>query len=67
MGSLCEGLLDAVIDGDVDALVVGRRFVFPQVSRVARNMIQHCQDAMGICRVKGLPNVFITFIYNPIG
>lgn len=28
-------------------------------------MIQHYQDAMAICRVKGPPDLFITFTCNP--
>ncbi|XP_028093750.1 uncharacterized protein LOC114293828 [Camellia sinensis] len=64
---LYQGIEDAVVAGDVDASVVGRRFVLPSsFSGGARSMIQRYQDAMAICRTIGAPDLFITFTCNPI-
>ena len=61
-----QGLEDAVLAGDTDASAVGRRFVLPSsFSGGSRNMIQHFQDAMAICRTIGNPDLFITFTCNP--
>lgn len=57
---------DAVTAGDVDSSVVCKRFILPSsFTRGPQNMIQHYQDAMAICRVKGPPDLFITFTCNP--
>ncbi|KAK4404429.1 hypothetical protein Sango_0811500 [Sesamum angolense] len=61
-----QGLEDAVVAGDTDASAVGRRIVFPSsFTGGPRNMKQHYQDTMAICRTIGTPNLFITFTCNP--
>ncbi|KAF8397618.1 hypothetical protein HHK36_016538 [Tetracentron sinense] len=63
---LYKGLEDAITAGDVNASAVGRRFILPSsFNGGLRNMIQHYQDAMAICRCKGPPDLFITFTCNP--
>lgn len=63
---LYKGLSDAVTAGEVDTSVVGRKFILPSsFTGGPRNIIQHYQDAMAICQVKGAPNLFIIFTCNP--
>ena len=63
---LYQGLEDAIVAGDTDASAVGRRFVLPSsFTGGPRNMMQHYQDAMAICRYLGPPDLFITFTCNP--
>ncbi|KAL0306165.1 UNVERIFIED_CONTAM: hypothetical protein Sradi_6033800 [Sesamum radiatum] len=63
---LYQGLEDAVVAGDTDASAVGRRIVLPSsFTGGPRNMMQHYQDAMAICRTIGTPDFFITFTCNP--
>jgi hypothetical protein len=45
---------------------VGQRIVLPASFRGSpRFMMQAYQDAMAIVQSKGIPNVFLTFTYNP--
>ncbi|KAK4400697.1 hypothetical protein Sango_1175800 [Sesamum angolense] len=63
---LYQGLEDAIVAGDTDASVVGRKIVLPSsFTGGPRNMMQHYQDVTAICRTIGTPNFFITFTCNP--
>ncbi|KAL0383214.1 UNVERIFIED_CONTAM: hypothetical protein Scaly_0608700 [Sesamum calycinum] len=65
-GDLYQGLEDAVVTGDIDAGAIGRRIVLPSsFTGGPRNMMQHYQDSIAICRVIGPPDFFITFTCNP--
>ncbi|XP_042067055.1 uncharacterized protein LOC121810326 [Salvia splendens] len=61
-----NGLAEAVLRGETDGSMHGKRIILPS-SFVggARYMIQNYQDAMAICRWFGYPNLFITFTCNP--
>jgi hypothetical protein len=53
-------------DVRLDLAQVGQRIVLPTSFRNSpRLMMQAYQDAMAIVRSKGIPNVFLTFTYNP--
>ncbi|KAG8372417.1 hypothetical protein BUALT_Bualt12G0064000 [Buddleja alternifolia] len=60
------GLEDAIVTRDTDASVVGRRIVLPS-SFIGgpRNMMQHYQDTLIICRAIGDPDFSITCTCNP--
>ncbi|KAM3034710.1 hypothetical protein ACUV84_028545 [Puccinellia chinampoensis] len=63
---LYDGLQDACRKGDTQTEQVGRRIVLPaSFTGSPRNKEQNYQDAMGICRWAGLPDLFITFTCNP--
>ncbi|KAK9275061.1 hypothetical protein L1049_022319 [Liquidambar formosana] len=63
---LYQGLQDAVIAGDSIPGAIGRRFILPSsFTGGPRNIIQNYQNAMGICRWAGPPDLFITFTCNP--
>ncbi|KAG8377929.1 hypothetical protein BUALT_Bualt08G0084800 [Buddleja alternifolia] len=63
---LYQGLEDSIVTGDTDASAVGRRIVLPSsFTGGPRNMMQHYQDAIAICRAIGAPDFFITFTCNP--
>ncbi|PIN26452.1 DNA helicase PIF1/RRM3 [Handroanthus impetiginosus] len=63
---LYQGLEDAVVTGDTDASAIGRRIILPSsFTEGPRNMMQHYQDAMAICRSMGSLDFFITFTCNP--
>ncbi|KAK4400786.1 hypothetical protein Sango_1184700 [Sesamum angolense] len=53
-------------DGDIDAGAIGKRIVLPSsFTGGPRNMMQHYQDSIAICRAIGPPDFFITFTCNP--
>ena len=59
-------LEDVVLAGDTDVSTIGRRFVLSSsFSGGSRNMVQHFQDAMAICRTIENLDIFITFTCNP--
>ncbi|XP_042027196.1 uncharacterized protein LOC121774371 [Salvia splendens] len=61
-----NGLAEAVLRGETDGSMHGKRIILPSsVVGGARYMIQNYQDAMAICRWFGYPNLFITFTCNP--
>ncbi|XP_028107811.1 uncharacterized protein LOC114306727 [Camellia sinensis] len=63
---LYRGLEDAVTAGDSDASSIGRRFILPSsFTGGPRNMVQHYQDAIAICRKMGFPDLFVIFTCNP--
>ncbi|XP_028058329.1 uncharacterized protein LOC114262174 [Camellia sinensis] len=63
---LYRGLEDAVTAGDSDASAIGKRFILPlSFTGGPRNMVQHYQDAIAICRKMGFPDLFVTFTCNP--
>jgi hypothetical protein len=63
---LYDGLQDAFRKGDTRTEQVGRRIVLPATfTGSPRNKEQNYQDAMGICRWAGLPDLFVTFTCNP--
>lgn len=63
---LYSGLRDAVTAGDADAAEVGTRFILPSsFTGGPRNMNQHYQDAMAVCRAMGFPDLLLTFTCNP--
>ncbi|KAG5548598.1 hypothetical protein RHGRI_014074 [Rhododendron griersonianum] len=63
---LYSGLRDAVTVGDADAAEVGTRFILPSsFTGGPRNMNQHYQDAMAVCRAMGFPDLLLTFTCNP--
>ncbi|KAG5562074.1 hypothetical protein RHGRI_004950 [Rhododendron griersonianum] len=63
---LYSGLRDAVTAGDADASEVGTRFILPSsFTGGPRNMNQHYQDAMAVCRAMGFPDLLLTFTCNP--
>ncbi|XP_042032500.1 uncharacterized protein LOC121779250 [Salvia splendens] len=61
-----SGLAEAVLRGDTDGSMHGKRIILPS-SFVggARYMIQNYQDVMAICRWVGYPSLLITFTCNP--
>ena len=61
-----QGITDAIADGETDARAVGKRIVLP-ASFVGgpRQMNKLYQDAMGIVRRLGKPDLFITMTCNP--
>lgn len=61
-----KGLSDALLRGDRDPSMVGKRIVLPSsFTGGSRYMQQNYQDAMAICRWAGYPDLFITFTCNP--
>ncbi|KAK4383912.1 hypothetical protein Sango_3108900 [Sesamum angolense] len=65
-GDLYQGLEGAVVTGDIDAGAIGKRIVLPSsFTGGPRNMMQHYQDSIAICRAIGPPDFFITFTCNP--
>ncbi|XP_057790213.1 uncharacterized protein LOC131007083, partial [Salvia miltiorrhiza] len=61
-----KGLSDALIRGENDPTMHGKRVILPSsFTGGARYMIQNYQDAMAICRWVGYPDLFITFTCNP--
>ncbi|KAG5566136.1 hypothetical protein RHGRI_001911 [Rhododendron griersonianum] len=63
---LYSGLRDAVTAGDADAAEVGTRFILPSsFTGGPRNMNQHYQDAMAVCRAMGFLDLLLTFTCNP--
>jgi hypothetical protein len=60
-----SGLQEAVDRGDVDASLVGKRIILPDsFTGGPRYMFKNCQDAMGICKKFGYPDLFITVTCN---
>jgi hypothetical protein len=60
-----SGLQEAVELGDLDASLVGKRIVLPDsFTGGPRYMFNNCQDAMGICKRFGYPDLFITVTCN---
>ncbi|MCH79880.1 ATP-dependent DNA helicase PIF1 [Trifolium medium] len=60
-----SGLQEAVDRGDVDASIVGKRIILPDsFTGGPRYMFNNCQDAMGICKRFGYPDLFITVTCN---
>ncbi len=63
---LYQGLFDAVNTGDTGGETVGRLIVLPATfTGSPRSMHQQYQDAMGIVRRFGKPDLFITMTCNP--
>jgi len=64
---LYQGLADMVKhDFRLHPAQVGQRIILPVSFRSSpRFMMQAYQNAMAIMRSKGIPNVFLTFTYNP--
>ena len=63
---LYRGLEDAVTAGDSDASAIGWSFILPSsITGGTRNMVQHYQDAIAICRKMGFPDLLVTFTCNP--
>ncbi|KAF7140800.1 hypothetical protein RHSIM_Rhsim06G0055700 [Rhododendron simsii] len=61
-----SGLRDAAIAGDADAAEVGTRFILPSsFTGGPRNMNQHYQDAMAVCRAMGFPDLLLTLTCKP--
>ena len=61
-----QGIKDAVLKGDTDANVIGKRIILPSSHTGSpRYMIQNYQDAIAICRQYENPDLFITFTCNP--
>lgn len=62
---LYQGLSDAVLRGETNAAATGKRIVLPSsFTGGARYMVQNYQDATGICRWAGYPDIFVTFTCN---
>ncbi|MCH79351.1 ATP-dependent DNA helicase PIF1, partial [Trifolium medium] len=60
-----SGLQEAVDRGDLDASLVGKRVIVPDsFTGGPRYMFNNCQDAMGICKKVGFPDLFITITCN---
>ncbi|PNY15928.1 ATP-dependent DNA helicase PIF1 [Trifolium pratense] len=60
-----SGLQEAVDRGDVDASLVGKRIIIPDsFTGGPRYMFNNSQDAMGICKRFGYPDLFITVTCN---
>ncbi|KAL3625826.1 hypothetical protein CASFOL_030355 [Castilleja foliolosa] len=63
---LYKNVSDAIVRGDTTSDAVGKRIVLPaSFTGSPRYMMQCYQDAMGICRSMGNPDLFITFTANP--
>ena len=63
---LYSGLADALSSGDTDAGELGRSIILPSsYTGSPRQMFELYQDAMGIVRKYGKPDLFITFTCNP--
>ncbi|XP_028799355.1 uncharacterized protein LOC114754711 [Neltuma alba] len=63
---LYQGLSDAVLSGERNASLTGKRIILPSsFTGGARYMLQNYQDAMALCRWAGYPDIFITFTCNP--
>jgi hypothetical protein len=60
-----SGLQEVVDRGDVDTSLVGKRIILPDsFTGGPRYMFNNCQDAMGICKRFGYPDLFITITCN---
>ena len=60
-----KGAQDAMYQGDTDAAQIGRKLILQSSSTGgSRQMTQVYQDAMGIVRNCGKPDIFLTFTYN---
>ncbi|XP_045831092.1 uncharacterized protein LOC123922418 [Trifolium pratense] len=60
-----SGLQEAVDRGDVDASTVGKHIILPDsFTGGPRYMFNNCQDAQGICKRFGYPDLFITITCN---
>ncbi|WJX30708.1 hypothetical protein P8452_19214 [Trifolium repens] len=60
-----SGLQEAIDRGDLDASLVGKRIIIPDsFTGGPRYMFNNCQDAMGICKRFGYPDLFITVTCN---
>ncbi|PNX92502.1 ATP-dependent DNA helicase PIF1 [Trifolium pratense] len=60
-----SGIQEAVERGDLDASLVGKRIIVPDsFTGGPRYMFNNCQDAMGICKKFGYPDLFITVTCN---
>ena len=60
-----SGLKDAIESGDVDASLIGKSVILPDsFTGGPRYMFNNCQDAMGICKRFGYPDLFITVTCN---
>ena len=63
---LYSGLSEALSSGDTDASELGRSIILPSsYTGSPRQMFELYQDAMGIVRKYGKPDLFITFTCNP--
>lgn len=63
---LYNGLQDALINDDVNAASLGRRFILPSsYTGGPRFMAKLYQDSMAIVRYFDKPSLFITFTANP--
>ena len=63
---LYRGLADALSSSDTDAGELGRSIILPSsYTGSPRQMFELYQDAMGIVRKYGKPDLFITFTCNP--
>ncbi|XP_057450048.1 uncharacterized protein LOC130741224 isoform X4 [Lotus japonicus] len=61
-----SGIEEAIHRGDTDPSMVGSRIVLPSSFTGGRRyMFNNCQDAMGICREYGYPDLFLTMTCNP--
>jgi hypothetical protein len=63
---LYQGLHDAVVAGDNNAITIEQRIILPS-SFIGgpHHMVQSYQDAMAICRWARCSDAFVTFICNP--
>jgi Helitron helicase-like domain at N-terminus len=63
---LYQGVFDAALAGETNVSNIGRRVILPS-SFIGgpRHMQQLFQDAMGIVRELGKPDLFVTFTCNP--
>lgn len=62
---LLSGLKEAIESGDVDASLIGKSVILPDsFTGGPRYMFNKCQDAMGICKRFGYPDLFITVTCN---
>ncbi|XP_010419309.1 PREDICTED: uncharacterized protein LOC104705014 [Camelina sativa] len=63
---LYHNICDAIDKGDSDANNLGKRIILPSsFTGGPRYMAQNNHDAMGICRLFGNPDLFITITANP--
>ncbi|XP_074303613.1 uncharacterized protein LOC141638064 [Silene latifolia] len=61
-----RGLIDAVTAGQDTPASLGQRIILPpSFPNCYRNLFQHYQDGLAICRWAGPPDLFITFTCNP--
>ena len=61
-----QGVVDAVDQGMVDGLEVGKKNILPSnYTGGRRYMYVNFQDAVAVSRVHGSPDIFTTFTCNP--